>query len=153
MSSRLLLNYGIGPPTVLCAGTSPTWIFGFPNFTACRLRRKATMGGFVLNPTRPRRKAAPVTSPYRSLPTTELSSSKVMPILLQELTTGQYANFARFGLLMHAGTPKTDGSFRNRKANAMHFPTSPKTQLSHGAIPDSFQFSTFIFRTQVLLSG
>jgi hypothetical protein len=34
--------------------------------------------------------------------------------------------FARFGLLMHAGTTKADGCFEKLKTKAMYFPASPK---------------------------
>jgi hypothetical protein len=57
-------------------------------------------------------------------------------------TSDQHTNFARFSLRMHAGTPKTGGSFEKSKSEAIYLPASPKTELSHGALPDPFQIST-----------
>jgi hypothetical protein len=57
-------------------------------------------------------------------------------------TTDLHQTFARFGLLMHAGTTNADGSLTKSKTEAMFCPPAgPTSELAHADVPEPFYIS------------
>jgi hypothetical protein len=96
------------------------------------------MDASVFNLTRSRRKGSPLISPNRFLATDD---GALVFDSLDDLVAGAsnlHAHFARFGLLMHAGTRQADRTFE--KSKTMHLlPASPNYEPD--VLPEPFDIS------------